>query len=79
MGASQAGKTSLITRFLRNKFVGKDTDFTVLDVFKGIKKVQGVKVHLEINDTGGQEEYQKRNREVAYQGADVFIICVPTC
>ena len=36
-------------------------------------------MHLEINDTGGQEEYLKRNREIAYQGADVFIICVPTC
>ena len=73
-GDTAVGKSCTITNYLFNSY----TDLyepTVLDVFNGVKNVNKKQLELEIHDTSG-DEHLGVNRQVQYQGADVFMICV---
>ena len=73
VGDTAVGKSCLVTAYLENVF---DQNYmpTVLDVYRGIKNVDGKEVSLEIHDTAG-DEHLGFNRKQQYQGSDVFAIC----
>ena len=54
VGDTAVGKSCLVTAYLENVF---DENYmpTVLDVYRGIKNVDGKEVSLEIHDTAGDE------------------------
>ena len=55
VGDTTVGKSSLISTYLKNRFI--DTyEPTVLDVYKGTKKLHGtdIEIELEIHDTSGE-------------------------
>ena len=73
-GDTAVGKSALIKNYLRNKF----TDYyepTVLNVFKGLKDIQGKQLEIEIYDTSG-DEHKGVCRQLQYMDADAFMICV---
>ena len=74
VGDTAVGKSCLIVNYLNNTF-SDDYEPTVLDVYKGTKNVNKKQMELEIHDTSGDEELY-RNREITYNGADVFLVCV---
>ena len=74
VGDTAVGKTALIENYLYNQFTEK-YEPTVLDVFRGVKKVRKQQFHLEIHDTSGDENLGV-NRKIQYQNADCFMICV---
>ena len=74
VGDTAVGKSCLIVNYLNNAF-SDDYEPTVLDVYKGTKSVNKKQMELEIHDTSGDEELY-RNREITYNGADVFLVCV---
>ena len=47
----------------------------MLDVYQGTKNINRKQVDLEIHDTSG-DEHLGTNRQVQYQNADCFMICV---
>ena len=74
VGDTAVGKSCLIVNYLNNTF-SDDYEPTVLDVYKGTKNVNKKQMELEIHDTSGDEELY-RNREITYNRADVFLVCV---
>ena len=58
VGNTYAGKSSLISSYLQNKFVD-DHEPTVLDVYHGNKKISNlnVEVELAIHDTSGEDDF----------------------
>ena len=58
LGKGAVGKTSLIVRYVKNKFT-KDHDPTVEDTYKvNITSKTGEKIEFQILDTAGEEDYQ---------------------
>ena len=74
VGDTLVGKSALIRNFLENIF-DDNCEPTILDVYRGIKKVDETQVELEIHDTSG-DVLLGYSRTVQYQDADCFMICV---
>ena len=74
VGDTTVGKSCLVRNYLHNQY-DDDYEPTVLDVYKGIKRVGKHQLDIEIHDTSG-DEHLGVNRKVQYTGADVFMICV---
>ena len=75
VGDNGSGKSCIIRSYLNNAY----DDYyepTVLDVYAGIKPVCRVPMNLEIHDTAGDENLMP-GRNIQYQNADVFMLCVP--
>eukprot|EP01120_Amphizonella_sp_Union-15-10_P011734 TRINITY_DN504_c0_g1_i1.p1 TRINITY_DN504_c0_g1~~TRINITY_DN504_c0_g1_i1.p1 ORF type:complete len:212 (-),score=37.35 TRINITY_DN504_c0_g1_i1:119-754(-) len=73
LGESNVGKTCLITRFVRDEFIGnyKETigaDFSTKEIELGDKLVT-----LQIWDTAGQERFQSLG-SIFYRGADACVL-----
>ena len=73
VGDGAVGKTCLVTAYGQNKFL-EDHIPTVAANYEGKCEYDNQEVNLKIWDTSGQDEY-KNMRPVAYNDADVFIIC----
>ena len=76
VGDTAVGKSCLIVNYLRNQYE-EDYEPTVLDVYRGEKKVRNICLELEIHDTSGDEHLGMR-RKVQYSGTDCFMICAAT-
>ena len=76
MGDTAAGKSSMITQYLQNSFE-ESYEPTVLDVYKGSKKVNDRLIQLKIYDTSG-DEHMATQRSETYRHADIVMLCVPT-
>ena len=74
VGNNSVGKSSLITSYRKNEF-SEAEEPTVLDVYRGTKNINKEKVDVEIHDTSGDENLGT-NRNLQYQDADIFMICV---
>ena len=74
VGDTSVGKSAMITNYLYNTFT-EAYEPTVLDVYEGVKNIAKKQVYLEIHDTSG-DEHLGTNRQVQYQNADCFMICV---
>ena len=74
VGDNSVGKSSLITSYRKNEF-SEAEEPTVLDVYRGTKNINKEKVDVEIHDTSGDENLGT-NRNLQYQDADIFMICV---
>lgn len=54
VGDTATGKSCLIVNYLRNEF-SEEYEPVVLDVYRGIKNVDGKQIELEIHDTSGDD------------------------
>ena len=72
-GDASVGKTSLISRFVNNKF-GEDHVYTMgVDFSRAECQVAGRNVLLELRDTAGQERFRAITSSV-YRGANGMIV-----
>ena len=73
LGESAVGKTSIITRLTKNKFM--DLSISTISEYFTEKKMEinGTTIKLEIWDTAGQERYRSVTR-MFYKDADVAIL-----
>ena len=78
VGDTHVGKSSLITTYLTNTFCERSNTNTVLDQYRGTKKVKSQPVIVEIIDTAGDLDKYREYRQELYQGADCFMICFST-
>ena len=54
VGDTSVGKSCLVVNYMNNSYSDL-YEPTVLDVYKGIKSVQGQQLEIEIHDTSGDE------------------------
>ncbi|TVY19980.1 Ras-like GTP-binding protein RYL2 [Lachnellula arida] len=77
LGAQGVGKTSLLTRYIKNQFTPANTTSTVGANFLA-KKVIDIEsdtvVRLQLWDTAGQERFRAISR-IYYRGANACILC----
>ncbi|TVY38339.1 Ras-like GTP-binding protein [Lachnellula occidentalis] len=77
LGAQGVGKTSLLTRYIKNQFTPASTTSTVGANFLA-KKVIDIEsdtvVRLQLWDTAGQERFRAISR-IYYRGANACILC----
>ena len=62
VGDTHTGKSSLITSYLNYSFKENANENTVLDVYRGTKKVKSQDVVVEIIDTAGDLEKDRESR-----------------
>ena len=74
VGDTNVGKSCLIYQFDKGIF-SEDYEPTVLDIFRGPRAFEGKQITLEIHDTSGDENLGI-NRQVSYNNADCFMVCV---
>jgi len=73
LGDSGVGKSSLINRYVNEKFSENNMQTIGVDLFTKIADVEGSKVTLQIWDTGGQERFRAL-RTPFYRGADCAVL-----
>jgi len=76
LGKEYSGKTSLVERFLNERFAGENKYQNTIGAAYGAREliVDGVKVVLGIWDTAGSERYESMSR-LYYRGAGAAVIC----
>ena len=74
VGDATVGKSCMIVNYQQQTF-DENYEPSVLDVFKGPKLFENKEIQLEIHDTSG-DRYLGSNRQVCYNKADVFMLCV---
>ena len=67
LGGSQAGKSALIKAYLYNRY-SETRSPSLQNTHYRQKKVEGVKLDLEIYEQGESPEYNK------YSGTDIFLL-----
>ena len=74
VGESAVGKTSLVTKYLKQPFSQKTVSTSSPVFVTATENVNGREVALEIWDTAGQEQYRSL-MAMYYRGADVALLC----
>ncbi|KAK7499445.1 hypothetical protein BaRGS_00009420 [Batillaria attramentaria] len=77
LGKSYAGKTSLVERYLKNRFLGDSVPYqNTIGAAYGAKTVtvNGKSIIIGIWDTAGSERYEAMSR-IYYRGARAAILC----
>uniref|UniRef100_A0A914X0E6 Ras-related protein Rab-24 n=1 Tax=Plectus sambesii TaxID=2011161 RepID=A0A914X0E6_9BILA len=76
LGKEYGGKTSLVERFLHNRFAGEMPYQNTIGAAYGAKRVEafGRQVVLGIWDTAGSERYQAMSR-IYYRGTWAAVLC----
>ena len=75
LGESQVGKTSLLRRYLENKFDSNIiSTFGLTFTFKEIILKNGKKVKLKLQDTAGQEKYRALGKSYFKNADGVFFV-----
>lgn len=77
LGKSAVGKTSLVERYLHNRFTGDTVPYqNTIGAAYGAKKIEinGKDVQLGIWDTAGSERYEAMSR-IYYRDAGAAIVC----
>lgn len=77
LGKSSVGKTSLVERYLHNRFLGDTVPYqNTIGAAYGAKKlnIAGKEVQLGIWDTAGSERYESMSR-IYYRDAGAAIVC----
>jgi len=81
LGKEFSGKTSLVERFLNERFIGENKYQNTIGAAYGARELiveggrrSGVKVVLGIWDTAGSERYESMSR-LYYRGAGAAVIC----
>ncbi|KAJ1458758.1 ypt5 protein [Pelagophyceae sp. CCMP2097] len=82
VGDSGVGKTSLLTRFVKDEFRGAaGTRSTISAAFleRRVELDDGNSVNLEIWDTAGQERFRSLNTPMYYRGAAGAVLVYDAC
>eukprot|EP01084_Bolivina_argentea_P318034 551461_1 len=74
IGDSGTGKTTLLTRYMKNAFLEYGSTFGIDQRYALATTANGKKMKLHIVDCGGQDRYQKLTRS-AYRETDVALLC----
>lgn len=76
LGKEYSGKTSLVERFLNERFVGENKYQSTIGAAYGAKKlsVDGREVVVGVWDTAGSERYESMVR-MYYRGAKAAVVC----
>ena len=61
VGDTSVGKSCLVVNYMNNSYSDL-YEPTVLDVYKGVKSVQGQQLEVEIHDTSGDEALAENRR-----------------
>ncbi|KAL5019237.1 hypothetical protein ScPMuIL_004959 [Solemya velum] len=72
LGSSKVGKTSIVSRFLNNKFDDKYTP-TIEDFHRKIYRIKGEPYRLDILDTSGNHPFPAMRR-LSFITGDLFIL-----
>jgi small GTP-binding protein len=72
-GAETVGKTSLVDRYINDKFEEVYISTLGYNVYEKTMEFEGIKISFMIYDIGGQEKFRPLRKKYA-QGADVAII-----
>jgi len=73
LGAPDTGKTSLILRYTKKRFIAEPTTTIASTLHTGKSTHQGIKVKLQIWDTAGQERFNSLS-SLYYRGANVCLL-----
>jgi len=73
LGDSGVGKSSIINRYVNDRFVENNMQTIGVDLFTKVALVEDSAVTLQIWDTGGQERFRAL-RTPFYRGADCAIL-----
>ena len=73
IGESEVGKTSILRRFVQNKFVKNHLSTIGIDYLTKTVNIYGKEIKLKIWDTAGQERYHYITNQV-FKGADGVIL-----
>jgi small GTP-binding protein len=73
LGESEVGKTSILRRFVENKFLKNHLATIGIDYRTKIIKVYGRDIRLKIWDTAGQERYHNITNHI-FKGADGIVL-----
>ena len=73
LGAPDTGKTSLILRYTKKRFIADPTTTIASTLHTGKSTHQGIKVKLQIWDTAGQERFSSLS-SLYYRGANVCLL-----
>ena len=73
LGESEVGKTSILRRFIENKFLKNHLATIGIDYRTKIIKVYGRDIRLKIWDTAGQERYHNITNHI-FKGADGIVL-----
>mmetsp|Transcript_22441 Transcript_22441/g.29090 ORF Transcript_22441/g.29090 Transcript_22441/m.29090 type:complete len:211 (-) Transcript_22441:275-907(-) len=82
LGDSGVGKTSLLTRFVKEEFrstAGSRSTISAALLERSVELDDGSIVELEIWDTAGQERFRSLNTPMYYRGAAGAILCYDCC
>ena len=78
IGDSSVGKTSIMMRFVNDKFSSSFITTIGIDFVTKIIDVSGNKIRLQIWDTAGQERFRSITTSY-FKGADIVIIIYDVC
>ncbi|KAF6733280.1 Rho-related GTP-binding protein RhoF [Oryzias melastigma] len=73
VGDGGCGKTSLLTVYAKGNFPEKYAP-SVFEKYVTTVNLEGKEIELTLNDTAGQEDYD-RLRPLSYQGVSVVLVC----